>query len=95
MQGDGPRNITGYSAPGRENVRHNQVLEEASDPKTIGEGVRNISRDVKESFEVGKEDDADMPNIWFPDDVFPGFRETCLDFYWVSAIGMNCRLLII
>lgn len=48
----------------------------------------NISRDVKESFEVGKEDNADMPNIWFPDGVFPEFRETCLDFYWVSALGL-------
>lgn len=45
----------------------------------------DVPRDVKESFEVGSEDDSDMPNIWFPADVLPGFREACLDFYWVSV----------
>ena len=63
-------------------------MEEVSGSKTQVESVReespNISRDVKESFEVGREDDVDMPNIWFPDGVFPEFRELCLDFYWVS-----------
>jgi len=23
-----------------------------------------------------------MPNIWLPDGVLPGFKETCLDFFW-------------
>jgi len=50
--------------------------------------AESISRDVKESFEVGREENADMPNIWFPDGVFPEFRETCLDFYWVSTLGL-------
>ena len=40
--------------------------------------------DVKESFEVGREDDTLMPNIWLPDGVLPGFKEACLEFYWVS-----------
>ena len=26
-----------------------------------------------------------MPNIWLPEDVLPGFREACMDFYWVST----------
>ena len=39
--------------------------------------------DVKESFESGREDDAQMPNIWLPEDVLPGFREACMDMYWV------------
>jgi len=25
-----------------------------------------------------------MPNIWLPDGVLPGFKEACLDFFWVS-----------
>lgn len=40
--------------------------------------------DVKESFESGREDDAAMPNIWLPDGVLPGFKEACLDFFWVG-----------
>ena len=40
---------------------------------------------MKESFECGSEDDVYMPNIWLPDGVFPGFKEACLSFYWVSV----------
>ena len=63
------------------------MLEGASEDSERGESP-NISRDVKESFEVGREENTDMPNIWFPDGVFPEFRETCLDFYWVSTLGL-------
>ena len=42
-----------------------------------------IQRDIKESFEVGREDDGEMPNIWYPAGVLPGFKEVCLDFYRV------------
>jgi hypothetical protein len=24
-----------------------------------------------------------MPNIWLPEEVLPGFKEACLDFFWV------------
>ena len=82
----------GYSAPGREKIKHN-LLDDAIGAMSQVKGVRArfspespiVPRDVKESFEVGSEDDPDMPNIWFPADVFPGFREACLDFYWVSG----------
>jgi hypothetical protein len=43
-----------------------------------------IQKDIKESFEVGRGDDPIMPNIWYPDSVLPGFKDTCLDFFWVS-----------
>jgi len=46
-------------------------------------GSTKKSADVKESFEVGREDDEVMPNIWFSEDILPGFRETCLTFFWV------------
>jgi len=26
-----------------------------------------------------------MPNIWYPDDVLPGFKDACLDFFWVGV----------
>ena len=50
--------------------------------------VRAKAPDMKESFECGWEDYDMMPNIWLPEDVLPGFKEACMDFYWV------CDLLI-
>ena len=44
-----------------------------------------VQKDIKESFEVGREDDPVMPNIWYPDGVLPGFQDACMDFYWVST----------
>jgi hypothetical protein len=38
---------------------------------------------MKESFDIGREDDTTMPNIWPPDHVLPGFREACSAFFWV------------
>ncbi|KAF5329347.1 hypothetical protein D9619_009468 [Psilocybe cf. subviscida] len=86
----------GYSAPGREAVpkrtRNGDVLEKEVSP---------VQRDIKESFEAGREDDSVMPNIWFPDGVLPGFKEACLDFYWtcndaktliLSALALGLKL---
>ncbi|KAF7367059.1 Clavaminate synthase-like protein [Mycena sanguinolenta] len=39
--------------------------------------------DVKESFECGREEDELQPNIWLPDGTLPGFKEACLDFFWL------------
>ncbi|KAF5339985.1 hypothetical protein D9611_012413 [Ephemerocybe angulata] len=66
----------GYSAPGRELV--SQHVYDRDDLKAL----REQSKDYKESFESGRADDPIMPNIWPPDDVLPGFKEACLDFYW-------------
>ena len=44
-----------------------------------------VQKDIKESFEAGREDDPVMPNIWYPDGVLPGFQNACMDFYWVST----------
>ncbi|KAJ7155226.1 thymine dioxygenase [Mycena filopes] len=67
----------GYSAPGKEKVTQHQY-----DADAIAQ-ARALAPDVKESFECGREDDAVQPNIWLPDGVLPGFKETCLDFYWL------------
>ena len=50
--------------------------------------------DVKESFECGWEGYDLMPNIWLPEDVLPGFREMCTDFYWVRSFfcPYKCRI---
>lgn len=37
--------------------------------------------DFKESFEMGREDDERTPNIWLPEDVLPGFRLSCNEFF--------------
>ena len=44
---------------------------------------RATAPDVKESFECGREECTEMPNIWLPEAVLPGFKEACLDFFWV------------
>ncbi|KAJ7877982.1 hypothetical protein B0H14DRAFT_2712260 [Mycena olivaceomarginata] len=60
-------------------------------PTFNGEGeIRAAVPDVKEHFECGREDDADRPNIWLPDGVLPGFKENCLEFYWLChEVEMN------
>jgi hypothetical protein len=68
---------SGYSAPGRE-----IVVQGKYDEETV-KSLRETSQDYKESFESGREDDPVMPNIWPPENVLPGFRQACLDFYWV------------
>ncbi|KAF8993550.1 thymine dioxygenase [Cyathus striatus] len=67
----------GYSAPGQEKV--SQHLYDESELAAH----RAKAPDVKESFESGREDDLVMPNIWLPEGVLPGYREACLDFYWI------------
>lgn len=70
--------ISGYSSPGREKVKYSRADD------ADGGSPSDVPRDIKESFEIGKEDNKEMPNIWFPDGVFPGFREAAVDFYWVG-----------
>ncbi|KIJ31282.1 hypothetical protein M422DRAFT_36291 [Sphaerobolus stellatus SS14] len=67
----------GYSAPGVEKVsQHIYDVDELAKNRTK-------APDVKESFECGREEDENMPNIWLPDGILPGFKETCLDFFWL------------
>lgn len=37
--------------------------------------------DLKETFDLGSEDDKELPNIWIPDEVLPGFRAFFLKFF--------------
>jgi len=74
----------GYSAPGREKVI--QLNDEGENAK---DNPPDVQRDIKESFEAGREDDDEMPNIWYPNGILPGFKEECLDFYWVRPVYNN------
>ncbi|OJT13986.1 UPF0676 protein [Trametes pubescens] len=70
----------GYSAPGVE-----KVVQHIYDKDALQE-VRAKALDVKESFECGWEESKSMPNIWLPDGTLSGFKEACLDFYWVGMV---------
>jgi len=71
----------GYSAPGREKVvQYDTTSIDVSREDVVQR--RTKAADSKESFESGREDDTDMPNIWLPDGILPGFKEVCLDFFW-------------
>ena len=72
----------GYSAPGVEKVT--QVY----DDKEAITNARAKAPDVKESFECGWEENPGMPNIWLPEDVLPGFKEACMDFYRVRSLSI-------
>ena len=78
----------GYSAPGREKIIQFNDRDSAS---SMGDHRTEVQRDIKESFEVGREDNDEMPNIWYPNGILPGFKEACLDFYWVRRICDNYK----
>lgn len=40
---------------------------------------------MRETFEVGREGDKLMPNIWLPEEVLPGFKQKCLEFFHVRV----------
>ncbi|TDZ25923.1 2-oxoglutarate-dependent dioxygenase gloF [Colletotrichum orbiculare MAFF 240422] len=64
----------GYSGIGREKVTQ-MVFDEAE------LASRRKTPDFKESFEIGREDDAHLPNIWLPESSLPGFRAFFTTFY--------------
>jgi isopenicillin N synthase-like dioxygenase len=72
----------GYSAPGREKIVHLKSDGDDSDIRKNTNIEVDVQKDIKESFEVGREDNPVMPNIWYPDGVLPGFQDACMDFYW-------------
>nr|XP_036589604.1 flavonol synthase flavanone 3-hydroxylase [Colletotrichum truncatum]KAF6801609.1 flavonol synthase flavanone 3-hydroxylase [Colletotrichum truncatum] len=48
--------------------------------------------DFKESYEIGREDDDHLPNIWIPESSLPGFRSFFNEFYGV-CYELELRLL--
>jgi hypothetical protein len=76
-------NPTGYSAPGFEKVKPDDGKSDA----IVGRGG------VRETFEVGRENDEVMPNIWLPEGILPGFEDKCLEFFWVRFCCFLSNLL--
>lgn len=68
----------GYSWPGLEKVSN--AMSDA-DAKDVADKLREV-QDFKESYEVGSEDNPDMPNVWPPDNVLPEWRPLMTSFYW-------------
>ena len=40
---------------------------------------------MKESYEIGSEENSEQPNVWLPEEVLPGFRKFMTDFYWACS----------
>ena len=69
----------GYSWPGLEKV--SGTMSTKDDEELIAK-LREV-QDYKESYEIGSEQDPDMPNVWPPDEVLPEWRPFMTNFYWV------------
>ena len=55
----------------------------------------------QESYEIGSDDNDEQPNIWLPEEIFPGYRKFMTNFYWecsktsreiLKAIGLGLGL---
>ncbi|KAM3547684.1 hypothetical protein ARSEF4850_009867 [Beauveria asiatica] len=75
----------GYSSIGREKVSQNLFDKD-------GLAQHRKVPDQKESFELGRENDDVMTNIWPPAAALPGFREFFVDFYNLCN-GLEDKLL--
>ncbi|PHH92044.1 hypothetical protein CDD83_9162 [Cordyceps sp. RAO-2017] len=75
----------GYSGIGLE-----KASQDIFDRKAAG--LKAKIPDIKESFEVGSDDNLRMPNIWPPEEDIPGFRDFFLRFY-DSCYGIEVKLL--
>ncbi|KAJ5665934.1 uncharacterized protein N7477_008382 [Penicillium maclennaniae] len=68
----------GYSWPGLEKV--SQAISQDNDQERAGE-LREVP-DVKESYDIGSEDNSSQPNQWISEESLPGFRAFMNRFYW-------------
>ncbi|KAK5055433.1 hypothetical protein LTR84_013183 [Exophiala bonariae] len=78
----------GYSWPGLEKVSSAlsgvddeglvASLREVQDYKVDG----TADEIQKESYEIGSESNPGQPNVWLPDEILPGWRESMTAFYW-------------
>lgn len=72
-----PEANRGYSAPGREKVTQLTDVDEVAK-------LKQGNPDIKESFEIGREGEADHPNHWPVEktgSAVNGFKTTMLDFH--------------
>lgn len=69
-----PQSNRGYSAPGREKV--SQFRDASSVDKE-----RSTAPDIKESFEIGREDEPGHPNQWPDENAVKGLKGDMLGFF--------------
>jgi isopenicillin N synthase-like dioxygenase len=82
----------GYSYPGLEQVHAKKKMEDEGKPVEDLPEDTSSTKELKESYEIGSETNPPQTNIWLPDEVLPGFRDTMLDFYWALAEGSKTIL---
>ncbi|KAK5088934.1 hypothetical protein LTR05_003158 [Lithohypha guttulata] len=63
----------GYSFVGQENVAGISGFEKGLGPLT--------TKDIKETLDMGSANDKLVDNIWVPEDILPGFRNSMESFY--------------
>ncbi|OQD94874.1 hypothetical protein PENSOL_c023G02123 [Penicillium solitum] len=68
----------GYSWPGLEKV--SQAMSTGNDQERADQ-LREVT-DIKESYDIGSDEDTTQPNQWLPEHSLPGFRDFMLRFYW-------------
>ncbi|KAJ5779446.1 Oxoglutarate/iron-dependent dioxygenase [Penicillium paradoxum] len=68
----------GYSWPGLEKV--SQATSTGNDQEMM-EQLREVT-DVKESYDIGSDENTTQPNQWLPEDSLPGFPGFMRRFYW-------------
>ncbi|KAJ5280962.1 Oxoglutarate/iron-dependent dioxygenase [Penicillium angulare] len=69
----------GYSWPGLEKISQLEATNVEDDERA--KQLRDIP-DMKESYDIGSENNATQPNQWIPNDSLPGFRDFMTRFYW-------------
>ena len=86
-----PRSNRGYASPGREKTSTVQ-------DKAFVDSLRAVNPDLKESFEIGRDDELEYPNNW-PEDpnfvsIMKSFHDTCKDLHIdvMRAIGLGLGL---
>jgi isopenicillin N synthase-like dioxygenase len=69
-----PLHHRGYSKPGTESItKFANAVQGTNLPEV---------QEIKESYEVGSENNPDQTNIWPPDEVLPEWRPFMTSFYW-------------
>ncbi|KAJ5089526.1 hypothetical protein N7532_008210 [Penicillium argentinense] len=68
----------GYSWPGLEKV--SQAISADNDQERAQQ-LREVP-DIKESYDIGSDENSTQPNQWIPDEALPGFRQFMTQFYW-------------
>ncbi|KAJ5597763.1 hypothetical protein N7537_007847 [Penicillium hordei] len=68
----------GYSWPGLEKV--SQAMSTGNDQERANQ-LREVT-DIKESYDIGSDENTTQPNQWLPEHSLPGFRDFMLRFYW-------------